>query len=62
VWSGNLAPDDSDLSAPDLLLCLVDVCDLLAEVEAIEVVSRRSLVYVGRSRTLRHWCHQLPQS
>ena len=33
VRSGDLAPDHSDLSAPDLGLCAVDVCDALSEVE-----------------------------
>lgn len=33
VRTGNLAPDDADLGAADLLLGLVDVGDLLAEVE-----------------------------
>ena len=31
---GDLAPDDADLGAPDLLLAPVDVGDLLAKVEA----------------------------
>lgn len=34
VWPGNLAPDNADLGAADLLLSTVDVGDLLAEVEA----------------------------
>ena len=33
VCAGDLAPDDSELAASDLLLCAVDVCDLLAKVE-----------------------------
>lgn len=34
VWSGNLAPDDTDLGSSDLLLASVDEGDLLAKVEA----------------------------
>jgi hypothetical protein len=34
VWPGNLAPDNANLGAADLLLSAVDVGDLLAEVEA----------------------------
>jgi hypothetical protein len=33
VRSRNLAPDDADLGAPDLLLGPVDVCHPLAEIE-----------------------------
>ena len=33
VCAGDLAPDDSELAASDLLLCAVDVGDLLAQVE-----------------------------
>lgn len=33
--TGDLAPDDADLGATDLLLGTVDESDLLAEVEAI---------------------------
>lgn len=29
----HLAPDDADLGAAHLLLCAVDVCDALAEIE-----------------------------
>lgn len=50
---GDLAPDHADLGAADLLLCAVDVGNLLAEVEA--VVSRsvvRSFVSLRiRART-----------
>ena len=35
VRTGDLAPDDADLGAADLLLATVDESDLLAEVEAI---------------------------
>lgn len=35
VRAGDLAPDDADLGATDLLGGLVDVGDLLAEVEAV---------------------------
>lgn len=35
VRPGDLAPDDPDLGTADLLLRPVNVCDLLAEVEAI---------------------------
>lgn len=34
VWAGDLAPDDSDLRATDLLGCAVNESDLLSEVEA----------------------------
>lgn len=30
---GDLAPDHADLGSSDLLLALVDICDLLAKVE-----------------------------
>ena len=33
VCSSNLAPDDANLGAADLLLCAVDICDTLSEVE-----------------------------
>ena len=33
VCPGDLAPDDADLGASDLLLAAVDVCDPLAQVE-----------------------------
>lgn len=33
VWPCDLAPDDTDLGATDLLLAPVHVCDPLAEVE-----------------------------
>lgn len=35
MWSGHLAPDDTDLGALDLLLSAVDESDLLSEVEAV---------------------------
>ena len=35
MWPGDLAPDDADLGATDLLLAAVDESDLLAEVEAV---------------------------
>lgn len=34
VRPGDLAPDHADLGSSDLLLALVDICDLLAKVEA----------------------------
>lgn len=37
---GDLAPDHPDLGAANLLLSLVDIRNLLAEVEAIQAVSR----------------------
>jgi len=40
VWPGDLAPDHPDLGSPLLLLCLVDICDLLAQIEAIVNVNR----------------------
>jgi len=39
VRAGNLAPDHADLGAADLLLALVHKGDLLAEVEAVIMVS-----------------------
>lgn len=45
VRAGNLAPDDAELGAANLLLGLVDVGDLLAEVEA---VSSRQLRLASR--------------
>lgn len=33
VWSCDLAPDNAELAASDLLVCAVDVCNLLAAVE-----------------------------
>lgn len=33
MWSSDLAPDDTDLGAADLLLGAVDESDLLSEVE-----------------------------
>lgn len=35
MWPGDLAPDDTDLGAPDLLLTPVDVGNSLAKVEAV---------------------------
>lgn len=35
MWSGNLAPDNADLSAANLLLTPVDERNLLAKVEAV---------------------------
>lgn len=35
VWSGHLAPDDTDLGALNLLLSAVNESDLLSEVEAV---------------------------
>lgn len=49
VWSGNLAPDHSDLSSPDLLLTSVDEGDLLAKVEVggVGVVNTLNLDQAG---------------
>lgn len=49
VWPGDLAPDDTDLGAPDLLLAPVDESDLLAEVEvgALGVVNTLNLDQAG---------------
>lgn len=40
--AGDLAPDDADLGATDLLLGLVDVRNLLAKVEAVLFCSSES--------------------
>lgn len=37
MWSGHLAPDDTDLGALHFLLSAVDESDLLAEVEAVVI-------------------------
>ena len=39
VRASDLAPDHADLGAADLLLALVDKGDLLAKVEAVDIVS-----------------------
>lgn len=41
--SGDLAPDHADLGSTDLLLATVDICDLLAKVEAVSLVNIPSL-------------------
>lgn len=46
---GDLAPDDADLGAADLLLAPVDVRDLLAKVEAVSQVNVPSLSNSGVS-------------
>jgi hypothetical protein len=33
VCACDLAPDDSEFAASDFLLCAVDVCNLLAQIE-----------------------------
>lgn len=38
MWPGNLAPDHADLGATDLLLRPVDVGNLLASVEATQML------------------------
>ena len=50
MWSGDLAPDHPDLGSPNLLGCLVDVRDLLAEVEVRSggVVDALNLDEAGR--------------
>lgn len=44
VGTGNLAPDDPDVGAPDLTLGPVDESNLLAQVEAVKK-SRLSCVF-----------------
>lgn len=39
MWSCDLAPDYSNLCAPDLLVCAVDECDLLAQIESNGIVN-----------------------
>ena len=41
VRPGDLAPDHTDLGSSDIFLALVDICDLLAEVEAGTTVRTR---------------------
>lgn len=43
VWPGDLAPDDSDLGAADLLRGAVDEGNLLSEVEAVLLISHAGL-------------------
>lgn len=51
VRPGDLAPDDTDLGATDLLGCAVDESDLLSEVEAV-----KSLVRSRRMHPIHEWC------
>jgi hypothetical protein len=46
VGTGDLAPDDADPGAADLLLGLVHVGDLLAEVEAVLRISNSAMLGV----------------
>lgn len=69
MWPGDLAPDDPDLGSPLLSLSLVDVCDLLAQVEAVVVLlvvchRKRDCETgcLGLKRTWQQQCHQHPRS
>lgn len=65
VWPGNLAPDDTDLGAPDLLLAPVDESDLLAKVEAGQMVSIQAdsrTPPLMKQHTWRPRCCQHPRS
>lgn len=50
--SGDLAPNDSDLGAADLLGCTVHESDLLSEVEAVETLS--AMCATSRTRDVAH--------
>lgn len=49
MWPSDLAPDNADLGATDLLLAAVDESDLLAKVEvgAVDVVDTLDLDEAG---------------
>jgi hypothetical protein len=51
VGAGNLAPDHPDLGSANLLLGLVDICDLLAEVEAMLSQLPGSFLHLGVRNT-----------
>lgn len=59
---GDLAPDHPDLGAANLLLSLVDIRNLLAEIEAIQAVSRHVPFNPECKHTWRRWCRQHPRS
>ncbi len=52
MWPGDLAPDHSDLGSALLLLCLVDIGNLLAEIEAASLLVHVTCPW-GRTNVLR---------
>lgn len=63
VRAGNLAPDNPDPAAANLLLRLVDVGDLLAEVEAAHRVSENLVaIFVWVAHTWQLRCCRRPRS